>query len=285
MEHQTAKRRRIDQATSTLSKPFKSPLRKQGQSTSADNCNEKSDAVSKSEASINSTSNGTTLSTSSSETPLKINTPHTPFTPSAAIKKTNISSPTLSPNSTVTLSSVSSSSAPVELITLQKQHSALTTRLVNLRMELDTVTQALKVEQSGQDAELGLLIVKWKAASREAAEELFVSAEERVRRMGGVKGWRENARKAQERRAKWDDDERGVRDGFGSEEEEGTVRSRAQLEREVEGLEAMVDSKDGAKDKDGEVDEDESFTMDMMLKSLNINLDIIGFDKDTQQWI
>ncbi|OAX81575.1 hypothetical protein ACJ72_04087 [Emergomyces africanus] len=286
MEYQAAKRRRIAQATSTLSKPFKSPLRKQVQQTSAENYNEQSDRVSKSEAPINdntSNSNNMTISTSSSPIPSKINTSHTT---SAVIKGPTINITTPPPTTAATkLSSVPSPRAPSELITLQKEHSALTTRLANLRMELDTVVHALKVEQSGQDVELERLIAKWKAASRTAAEELFIGAEERVQRMGGVKGWRDSAKKAQESRARWDYDERGVEDQSGSEEEDKVGRRKAGMEGEIEGLEGVIDSKDGDKGKDGEVDEDESFTMDMMLKSLNIELDVIGFDKDTQQWI
>lgn len=126
-------------------------------------------------------------------------------------------------------------------------------------MELDTVTQALKVEQSGQDAELEVLVVKWKTASREAAEELFVGAEERVKGMGGVKGWRENAKRAQESRARWDDEGRGVGVGgeLGSEEGEEDERRRADMVEEIEGLERTGGSRDEDKCKDGEGDGDE----------------------------
>ncbi|KKZ67207.1 hypothetical protein EMCG_07105 [[Emmonsia] crescens] len=286
MSYQAAKRRRIDHATSTLSKPFKSPLRKQVQNTSAEIDDEKADTMPKSEARVNNASGNAVMSASSIQTSGSINPPRTPI---AAIKRPTIIPPTPPPTTVNTLSSLSSPIAPSELVALQKQHSALTTRLANLRMELDTVTQALKVEQSGQDVELEVLVAKWKAASREAAEELFVGAEERVKRMGGVKGWRENAKRAQESRARWDDEDRGVNVGgggeLGSEGGEEDERRRAEMDEEIEGLERTSDSRDEDKGKDGEEDEDESFTMDMMLKSLNIELDIIGFDKDTQQWI
>ncbi|OAT01335.1 DNA repair protein Dds20/Mei5 [Blastomyces dermatitidis ER-3] len=274
MSFHAAKRRRLDQATHTLSKPFKSPLRKQIQNTSAENGDEKADGVSKSIAPVDDASHNTTISAGAQHSP------HTPRPASAAIKRPTTIPPT--PPPTI---STPSPSAPPELLALQKQYSALTTRLAKLRMDLDIVTQALKLEQSGKDAELEVLVAKWKTASREAAEELFVGAEERVKRMGGVKGWRENMRKAQERRTRWDEDERDVggKDEMGS--EGGEVERRiAEMEGEIEGLERRSDGKDGNRDKIGEGDEGESFTMDMMLKSLNIELDIIGFDKDTQQW-
>ncbi|PGH06215.1 hypothetical protein AJ79_06603 [Helicocarpus griseus UAMH5409] len=277
MSYQAAKRRRIDQAASTLSKPFKSPLRKPAPTTSADNGgnlstpNKQETSLKTSHSNPNPVLSHTTTTTSST---------NSPRTPSALKRSTNPSS-----RQSTTPSSLSSPSAPPELLALQKQHTALTSRLAALRAELDTINQALKVEKSGQDAELEVLIRKWKTASREAAEELFVGAEERVKRMGGVKGWREGMRKAEERRARWDEEEMVANAVNGGEGEDG---------EEIEGLRAEevdvdvdVDA-DVAKEKkegDGDGDEDESFTMDMMLKSLNIELDLIGFDKDTQQWV
>ncbi|KGY14851.1 hypothetical protein PABG_12242 [Paracoccidioides brasiliensis Pb03] len=255
----SAKRRRIDQATSTLFKPFKSPLRKQLESTSTDNSGKK-DTESDPKAATDAPNSPDTSDKLSSRTQSEV------------IKK-----PTTIPPAPPPTASPSSPSVPLELITLQRKHSALTSRLITLRAELDSVNQALKVEQSGQDAELEVLIAKWKAASREAAEELFVSAEKRVERMGGVKGWKERMRQAQEKRARWDEDVRAVgdREDLESEWDEEVERKKAEMETDSENV--------GGGNNELE-DEDESFTMDMMLKSLNVELDIIGFDKDTQQW-
>jgi len=46
-----------------------------------------------------------------------------------------------------------------------------------------------------------------------------------------------------------------------------------------------MEGMDGEKEKEEEEDDDEGFTMDMMLKSLNIELDVIGFDKKEQRWV
>ncbi|ODH53242.1 hypothetical protein GX48_00438 [Paracoccidioides brasiliensis] len=259
MSYQAAKRRRIDQATSTLFKPFKSPLRKQLESTSTDNSGKK-DTESDPKAATDAPNSPDTSDKLSSRTQSEVIKKPTTIPPAPP--------PTVSP---------SSPSVPLELITLQRKHSALTSRLITLRAELDSVNQALKVEQSGQDAELEVLIAKWKAASREAAEELFVSAEKRVERMGGVKGWKERMRQAQEKRARWDEDVRAVgdREDLESEWDEEVERKKAEMETDSENV--------GGGNNELE-DEDESFTMDMMLKSLNVELDIIGFDKDTQQW-
>lgn len=42
------------------------------------------------------------------------------------------------------------------------------------------------------------LIAKWKAASREAAEEVFGDVRDRVNRMGGVGAWRAEGRRREE---------------------------------------------------------------------------------------
>src|ERR1700733_4840087 len=78
-----------------------------------------------------------------------------------------------------------------EYLSPQKQHSALVLQLSKLRQALDTAQQALKIQSSNTDVELELVIGKWQRISREAAEELFVDAKDRVNRMGGVGVWRE----------------------------------------------------------------------------------------------
>ncbi|KAK2775814.1 hypothetical protein FQN53_002971 [Emmonsiellopsis sp. PD_33] len=217
-----AKRRRIEQATSTLSKPFKSPLRKPV-------------SVPASASTVDTEGNFTSDKLPIKASPITPSSPVTDPTYSPLRKPTpHIPSP-LKRTSTNTTKSTPSSPTPPQLLALQKQHTALLAQLSQLRSELDTLTQAVKIEQSGQDAELEVLIGKWKAASREAADELFVAAEEMERRRAEVE----------------DGVEKGGNDGV----------------------------------KDGEGDEEESFMMDMMLKSLNIELDLIGFDKLSQQWV
>jgi Swi5-dependent recombination DNA repair protein 1 len=82
-----------------------------------------------------------------------------------------------------------------QFLTLQKQHSALHLQLRQLRQSLDTAQQALKLESSPTTTtNLEHLIRKWKLASREAAEEVFLTAKERVDRMGGIEAWRAQSR-------------------------------------------------------------------------------------------
>ncbi|KAL0935296.1 uncharacterized protein CTRU02_209887 [Colletotrichum truncatum] len=121
------------------------------------------------------------------------------------------------------------------------------------------------------DEELVALIEKWRGASRQAAQEVFEASRERVQSMGGMKAWRKTRREDQ----------------------------RSFLERMMEGepardhdeaadCENSPPDEIGAEsdgDEDGEENEDdEEFTLGTMLKSMNIDFDIIGYDEDTGWW-
>lgn len=237
------KRQRLTDSTNKLKQPFKSPFSKS-------TINPSSDPTARDQP-----LNGTPTTTASSSP----------------------SKPSLLPHKRTHHFSISSSPvrADPEVTALQKQHTALTSQLNQLRTELDTHTQALKIEISSKDKELERLISLWKGASRSAAEEVYAKVKDRVNRMGGVAAWKER-----ERNSGWGGGWDEEKNDIGHEEE---VDERGQAERD--------DERDGL-DKDrverakaDEVDEDAGFTMDMMLKSLNIGLDFIGFDKEMQRWI
>ncbi|KAI4240214.1 MAG: hypothetical protein L6R40_005243 [Gallowayella cf. fulva] len=156
---------------------------------------------------------------------------------------------------------------------LQKHHTSLLNTLASLRAQLETTNQALEIEASGTDAELQALIRKWRSTSRDAAEEVFRSMKEKVDAMGGIAGWR---RKEAEGRRSWDDADEGRKDqraGFGG--EDGTEVERRQLREENEEEKRL----------EAEAEEDEEgFTMETMLKGMNIPLEMIGYDKESQGW-
>ena len=116
-----------------------------------------------------------------------------------------------------------------QLITLQKQHSALLLQLSKVRQSLDTAQQAVKIEASSTDSELEALISKWKLASREAAEEVFRGAKDRVNRMGGVGAWRERSRKKPDR---WDDEPQPDLEGLSEERMEQLEIQKEEYEAE-----------------------------------------------------
>ncbi|MCJ1415465.1 hypothetical protein MMC32_001797 [Xylographa parallela] len=264
----TAKRRK----TSALFKPFKSPLKTPLQATSAPGATIANENHHPSPLSI------TTNSSAKPSAPLPLadnpplsNTPTTKRTTSPAVPFTTASPTSTSPTST-----------SISLPALLSRHTSLTMTHTRLLSTLDTHTQALKIESSAKDAELARLIALWRLAARQAAEEIFAGVRDRVNRMGGVGAWREREREGRERwggGGGWDDGGE-KREGGGEEGEEEGVEER----REREGGEES-DRREERVRREGKERDDDGFTMDMMLKSLSIELGVIGYDKEMQRWI
>jgi SEL1 protein len=133
-----------------------------------------------------------------------------------------------------------------EYLSLQKQHSALVLQLSKLRQALDTAQQALKIQSSNTDVELELVIGKWQRISREAAEELFASAKDRVNRMGGVGAWRERNQRQTQR---WDEEEPVSQDALTDEqkdliEEQKEEREAMNQKYGIEKVEQVVEERE-----------------------------------------
>ena len=173
----------------------------------------------------------------------------------------------------------------------------------------------MAIVSSTQEAELAGLIAKWRQASRAAAEEVFEAARDRVDRMGGVGAMREREREMVERRRGWDvDDRRAERERRIGEmraraEEEGVRIGMAEMEEWGLGDEEMDTGGDGEQGEgfedtggaDGGRDDEvsmvfgdersprltvlQNFTIGMMLKSMNIDLDLIGYSMEGEMWI
>ncbi|GAD98733.1 DNA repair protein Dds20/Sfr1, putative [Paecilomyces variotii No. 5] len=287
---QSSKRRRLDQAASTLSKPFKSPLRTPVQKVEQ-TANPSPLRLS---SQINPEGRAETTDETAEHHPKEEikgtgEAPkRTPTTP--PIKAAQQTTPLVSLRKRKSFASLPNSiSSDLAVAALQKQHAVLQARLSSLRAELDTTQQALRIESSSRDEELEALILKWRAASQDAAEELFVSARDKVFRMGGVRAWKERAKKSRER---WDDREDTLEDWGHNLDEDERERRKAEM---LDSLDLDIDSRverdkekedeDDEDDEEEEEEEEESFTMDMMLKNMNIDLGTIGFDKVNQRWI
>lgn len=187
-----SKRRRLD-AVTTLSKPFKSPLRRPSLTENL---------------------------SQHPPSPLSAPVPEGKQVPASLTTRYNepqgvpSSSPATSPAVRQHKSAVRSSlSTPArspladpELLDLQKQQRSLQSRLINLQAEINTAKQALRIESSTKDSELEALIIKWRLISQEAADEVFAGAQERVARMGGMAAWRERNKRDTTR---WDFQEEG----------------------------------------------------------------------------
>ncbi|KAL8911170.1 MAG: hypothetical protein Q9171_003625 [Xanthocarpia ochracea] len=244
------KRRKVD-TTNPLTRPFKSPLRTPLKPISQHEANATTPA------SISDTLVAEHHQTFTASTPTTL-----PTTP-------RLNRP---------LSSFSSSSPAKTgstLDKLQKHHTHLLNTLSSLRARLEITTQALEIEASNTDAELEGLIEKWTRTSREAAEEVFVAMKEKVDGMGGWRKWRSTTA---EGRSGWDDAGYGKKpnnEDYGSDgEEEGKEQKRERRRRERAEVEQA--------EKD--MEEDEGFTMETMLQSLDIPLKTIGYDKELQRW-
>jgi len=183
-DHNPRKRRRLD-AAATLSKPFKSPLRR---------------PISTESNLPTSTSGPATQNATQPASPVETN----------QIQEKAATTPKFSPvvrrqnPGSIDLTSPTRSSADAELLDLQKQQLSLQSRIAALRTDRDTIHQALRIESSNKDTELEALIVKWRRAGQDAAEEVFSNAQERVTRMGGMAAWKERSKRDAVR---WDDEE------------------------------------------------------------------------------
>lgn len=205
------KRRRAENAASTLSKPFRSPLRRPMQNN----------ATTTPKKEEGEEDNGDSLETlSQRSTTEEKNEKHTTPTSSTTSPHPTISQirkrKTIDTSTTPTKKKTSLSSADPVIADLQKQQRALQSRLASLQSDLDTAQQALRIESSNRHTELKALIAKWRGVSQDAAEEVFAGAQERVTRMGGMAAWKEQKKS---RDARWEEEE--MASWFGSPEVEG----------------------------------------------------------------
>jgi Swi5-dependent recombination DNA repair protein 1 len=154
-----AKRQRVEAASHTLSKPFRSPFK----STSKPQKNLERRA---------SADSPDLLATSDEKKPVELTHPdrRTPSSPSP-----------LRVAESRRRSRTNFSNEPV-LNLLLKEERGLERELKGLRAELDTVEQARKIETKEEDEELVGLIEKWRGAARAAAEEVFKKVSDRVNR-------------------------------------------------------------------------------------------------------
>lgn len=196
MSTPAAKRRRLDAANQALSKPFRSPFKTPYKSPAKDK--EASGSI----LSESSTAPEVPLSTTTSSP----NNAHTQAVqPSLPLKSkpTNslLNTPSLSApkfrtrktfSSPVATAAVNADPEVAELIRKQRD---LERELRELKEGIEQAEQAGKIEREsvkkGEDTvdqELVVLCGKWKAASRQAAEELFGKVRDRVNRYGAYYG-------------------------------------------------------------------------------------------------
>ncbi|KAJ5767361.1 uncharacterized protein N7511_004977 [Penicillium nucicola] len=246
MAQPPSKRRRVD-AAATLSKPFKSPMRRP-----------------------------VPTAATSPATPVAAKTFND--TPTLASRLSISDTPTNPPSTENRQSTIRPLSTPTrfrssdpDILALQKQQRVIQSRIASLRTNLDTAAQALQLESSTKDTELEGLIVKWRRISQDAADEAFVGAQARVNKMGGMKAWKRHSKRDATR---WEEDEETREIEHVDEEEEEY--------RNLGGLSEMLE---GRKIIERGTESDEEFCMGYMLQTLNIDPKLIGYDVVAQRWI
>ncbi|KAG9242786.1 hypothetical protein BJ878DRAFT_154244 [Calycina marina] len=288
MSTPAAKRRRIDAASNTLSKPFRSPFKTPFKSP------------------VNQTEKN---NTSITYTPLKPTTQPKQSLSQAVLaeKASNLSLSSLGPRKKKTFNSLvqaTALNAEPDIAPMLKKQRDLEKQLREVKEELDQAEQARKIERDSEkngceeiDGELVELCVKWKGASRQAAEELFGKVRDRVNRMGGPRAWKEAQKKQQESQGGWDepdqqkngdDDDNNDDDNHDDDGEKNDVEKR-DLYAEY-GIDPETENEKSQRAKGvgdtGELPgQEDEFTMAMMLRTLNVELDIIGYDREAQIWV
>jgi Swi5-dependent recombination DNA repair protein 1 len=154
MYSHAAKRRRIEAASYTLSKPFRSPFK----------------GATKSQVDRECTASPNTPGPDEKQQTRPPANGRIQFSPSIA------QTPEFRHRSRVDFSNEPT------LYSLLKEERHLERELRELKSELDTIEQARKIETKEKDDELVGLIEKWKGAARMAAEEVFGRVSDRVNR-------------------------------------------------------------------------------------------------------
>jgi Swi5-dependent recombination DNA repair protein 1 len=191
-----AKRRRLNEAAKTLHKPFKSPFRaplKPG--FGSDPPSSDPPDVSTHDATFVQAATLDPSAASGQGSTIQKQPPPAPLSTRAHALK-----PLPSRSNLSALSRTPSKKAATK--------PALTREIMQLRNEMQILSQAHTLATSTKDDDLVVLIDKWRTASRTVAEELFATTRDKVNRMGGVGAWKAREKEGKERQQQWDKEER-----------------------------------------------------------------------------
>lgn len=119
-----------------------------------------------------------------------------------------------------------------------RQIRTLESSLMKTRQDIDTLDQALRLVASNKDAELNELAIKWRRAARQAAEEVFAGARDKVNHMGGMGAWRERQKEMATAFNQWNERQQGDDDEW---EYDAEIRKE---EKQDEGIEDDVSRAD-----------------------------------------
>ncbi|KAL1617365.1 hypothetical protein SLS54_007918 [Diplodia seriata] len=308
MSTPSAKRRRLEDAQSALRKPFRSPFKTPNRKVELERPNADTTASSTAvpsplvQSTLPDSSAAQSFSVSSLRTLRSSRSSTTPSTPSKL-------PPFVQRADAVDLDDPLETAIRAE----EQRQRELSKQIRSIRTELDTLKQALRIATSTNDAKLEALTRKWRDATRAAAEDVFATTKDRVNGMGGIGVWKQNEQRQQEWRLGFQaqenepnlddsDDDENENVGLTPEEKEARLvareqraEARAEAKRERQWreqqdaeAEAEVEALRQSRTDDGgddDADAEQSFTMDTMLKTLNIDPKMIGWDKEGQRWV
>lgn len=141
-----------------------------------------------------------------------------------------------------------------------------TSTVKDLKLEIHTLQQALDLITSGETDQVVKQGKKWREVARQAVDSMFEGVKSRVDAMGGVRGMKDLRQDEM-----WQDRAHTTREdqvGYGDDSFDDRT--------DTEGCEDQsVTAEDG---------EQEDFTMEIMLQTLNIDLKLIGYDKVADAW-
>jgi Swi5-dependent recombination DNA repair protein 1 len=150
----------------------------------------------------------------------------------------------------------------------------LTREIMQLRNEMQILSQAHTLATSTKDDDLVVLIDKWRTVSRTVAEELFATTRDKVNRMGGVGAWKAREKEGKERQQQWDKEEREA-----EREKMEEARENGEIGYEAYDKYAEMAEDNGGEEKDQEtfkaadddVSSDWCFEVDRMLTSRSLS--------------
>ncbi|KAF1966612.1 hypothetical protein BU23DRAFT_593031 [Bimuria novae-zelandiae CBS 107.79] len=273
-----AKRRRLNEASKTLHKPFKSPFRTPLKPNKPNLGSDppSSDPPETSTTSASALSNDGTVQQPQDATASRGSShQHTPNRPVPAVAKPLVPRAGLP---------TPSRPRPSQKKTTPSKPS-LTREIIQLRNDIQILSQAHTLAASTKDDDLLVLIEQWRTASRAAAEELFATTRDRVNRMGGVGAWKDREREQKEWKMKAEREEmEAERERLEEAMEEAKERGELGEEAYERYPDAEIYVEKEEEKETFKAADDDSFTMDMMLKTLNIDLQLIGYNKEAQRW-
>lgn len=246
-----SKRRKLENVSSTLTKPFRSPVKR---------------SVKASDASIIHTRRSQPDLGAASFCQATSSVSHTPLTASPI-------EPVPNPTG--------------DLETLQTEYKSLSKQLKELRQTLDTVEQAHRIAVTSQEPKINSLVVYWRGVAREVAEELFETYQERVMTEGETEAQSKNTGS---HKPPWMDDNEQV---LSEERKELLIQQKAEDDQLALKYNLVADAV--SEQQQGQVSElcqypeptdaqQQNCTMDVMLRQMNIDPSLLGYDPLLQQW-